>query len=197
MCHRVRSLYEGEENISQGVSANIVLLLQLMIYPLRGSQTLKSVIPQSTKFDSSIVFDNGVSSYQLVFQEGGDYGRGVLAQQGLSRHSTNACFFVFRNAHGKSFSLKVVVNAMLHFQAYNNALCFFKDDTVVKVLTENLCQQNSKYRAASRCLYRQDIPLAKLVFDNSSYMSLWISRMSWTVSFQGGIQVENELDAGG
>ncbi|KAH8598530.1 heterokaryon incompatibility protein-domain-containing protein [Bisporella sp. PMI_857] len=134
-CHRVHSLCEGEENIGQGVSINRVLLLPLMIYPLRGSQTLKSVIPQSMKFDSSIVFDNGVSSYQLVFQEGGDYGRGFLAQQGLSRFSTNACFFVFRNAHGKSFSLKVVVDAMPHFQAFNNVLCFFKDNTVVNSLS--------------------------------------------------------------
>ncbi|KAH8770694.1 hypothetical protein F5882DRAFT_452480 [Hyaloscypha sp. PMI_1271] len=98
-------------------------------------KTLKSVIPRSMKFDSSIVFDNGVSSYQSVFQEGGDYGRGVLAQQGLSRYSTNACFFVFRNAHGKSFSLKVVVDSVPYFQAFNNVLCFFKDDIVVNSLS--------------------------------------------------------------
>jgi len=58
-----------------------------------------------------------------VSQEGSDYGMESLAQQGLSEFSTNAYIFVFQNAHGMFFSLKVVVNVRPHHQAFDSVLC--------------------------------------------------------------------------
>lgn len=88
-CRRIIPPCKREANDHRELSQDTSLLLPLMIYRLRGIQTPKSVIPQPMKFVSTIDFDGGDSLYELFSQEGGDYGRGYLAQQGLSRYSTN------------------------------------------------------------------------------------------------------------
>jgi hypothetical protein len=129
-CRRVNLLCQSADESSQGAFRNSYPLVPLMIRPLRGTQTLNSMIPRSMKFDYAIDLDNGVSSYLLVFQEGGNYGRGISARQGLSRYSTNACFFRFRDDDANFFSLKVMAETKPNFQTFINLLCFFKAESV-------------------------------------------------------------------
>jgi hypothetical protein len=129
-CRRVSLLHQNGQVSPEVLSCDASLLLSLMIFPLRGMQTPKSVIPQTMKFDSMVEFDRGILSYRLIHHEGGDYGRGILALQGFKKFSTNACFSVFGDVEGNGFSLKVMAETMPNIQPFTNVLCFFKAEIV-------------------------------------------------------------------